>query len=64
MNGIEFTLSFVIRIFRKYKVEHANIKIPDQEIKEESKEESKEEKKESKEEEDVKDDELELLSNK
>ena len=57
MNGIEWTASFVIRIFRKYKVSHANIKIPDQEIKEESKEEKPQE-------EDVKDDELELLSQK
>ena len=58
MNGIEFTLSFVIRIFRKYRVEHDTIKIP----KAEEKEEKKEVKEEDKEEE--KDDELELLSQK
>ena len=58
MNGIEFTLSFVIRIFRKYRVEHDTIKIP----KVEEKEEKKELKEEDKEEE--KDDELELLSQK
>jgi hypothetical protein len=59
MNGIEFTLSFVIRIFRKYRVEHDTIKIP----KAEEKEEKKELKEEDKEEE-GKDDELELLSQK
>ena len=57
MNGIEFTLSFVIRIFRKYRVEHDTIKIPKAEEKK-----VKEEVKEDKEEE--KDDELELLSQK
>jgi len=56
MNGIEFTLSFVIRIFRKYRVEHDTIKIP----KAEEKEEKKEVKEEDKEEE-GKDDELEFL---
>ena len=61
MNGIEFTLSFVIRIFRRYRVEHDTIKIP----KEEKKEEIKEEKKEVKEEEEEgKDDTLDLLSQK
>ena len=58
MNGIEFTLSFVIRIFRKYRVTHDNINIPKEEIKEEKK--VKEEDKE----EEGKDDELELLSQK
>ena len=42
MNGIEFTLSFVIRIFRRYRVEHDTIKIPKEEKKEEIKEEKKE----------------------
>ena len=56
MNGIEYTLSFVIRIFRKYRVEHDTIKIP--------KEEKKEEKKEVKEEDEGKDDTLDLLSQK
>jgi len=56
MNGIDFTLSFVIRIFRKYRVSHDNIIIPKEEIKEEKK--IKEEDKE----EEVKDKELELLS--
>lgn len=56
MNGIEFTLSFVIRIFRKYRVEHDTIKIPNAEV--------KEEKKDKEEEEEAKDDELELLSEK
>ena len=37
MNGISFTLSFVIRIFRKYRVEHDTIKIPKAEEKEEKK---------------------------
>jgi hypothetical protein len=55
MNGISYTLSFVIRIFRKYRVTHDNINIP--------KAEEKKEEKEVKEE-DVKDDELELLSQK
>ena len=58
MNGIEFTLSFVIRIFRKYRVEHDTIKIPKAEEKKEEKKELKEE------EEEGKDDELELLSQK
>lgn len=57
MNGIEFTLSFVIRIFRKYRVEHDTIKIPNAEIKEEKKDKEEEE-------EEVKDDDLELLSQK
>ena len=56
MNGIEYTLSFVIRIFRRYRVEHDTIKIP--------KEEKKEEKKEVKEEDEGKDDTLDLLSQK
>jgi hypothetical protein len=54
MNGISFTLSFVIRIFRKYRTEHDTIKIPkaeEKKVKEEDKEEEK-------------DDELELLSQK
>ena len=58
MNGISFTLSFVIRIFRKYRVTHDNINIPKAEEKEEKK--VKEEDKE----EEGKDDELELLSQK
>ena len=59
MNGIEFTLSFIIRIFRKYRVEHDTIKIPNAEIKEEKKEVKEEE-----EEEEGKDDTLDLLSQK
>ena len=58
MNGIEFTLSFIIRIFRKYRVEHDTIKIPPSEEKEEKKEVKEEDKEEEK------DDELELLSQK
>jgi hypothetical protein len=58
MNGIEFTLSFVIRIFRKYRVEHDTIKIPKAEEKKEKKEKKEEE------EEEGKDDTLELLSQK
>ena len=58
MNGIEFTLSFVIRIFRKYRVEHDTLKIPKAEEKKEKKEKKEEE------EEEGKDDTLELLSQK
>ena len=54
MNGIEFTCSFVIRIFRKYRVEHDTIKIP--------KAEEKKVKEEVKEDEEGKDEALELLS--
>lgn len=61
MNGISFTLSFVIRIFRKFRVTHENINIPKAEEKEEK--EEKKVKEEDKEEE-GKDDELELLSQK
>ena len=57
MNGIEFTCSFVIRIFRKYRVEHDTIKIPKAEEKK-----VKEEVKEDKEDEEGKDNTLELLS--
>ena len=58
MNGIEFTCSFVIRIFRKYRVEHDTIKIPKAEEKKEEKKEIKEEQEEGK------DDTLDLLSQK
>jgi len=53
MNGIQFNLSFVIRIFRKIRVEHDTIKIPKMEVKE--KEDVKEE---------PIDEDLELLSQK